>query len=208
MTCTIELELGAYVLNALEPDEADAVRQHLLDCPICRAEVTGLADTASMLERLTLADIEQFFDLDVRRDATRPRRHRAALAIAAGVLAASAGVGAVRMLNNDHHGPKPAVVQAVDPVTHVRAEVTMTGQSGVTQLHLTLAGAYPSGACLLVAHSRTGQSDTAATWIADPHGGADVVGTTAIAPAELSELDVVTNTGVVLVHITVPQHHK
>ena len=41
--------LGAYTLDALEPDEADAVELHLRDCPRCRAEVADYRETAALL---------------------------------------------------------------------------------------------------------------------------------------------------------------
>ncbi len=45
----IEQLLGAYALDALEPDEADAVELHLRDCPRCRAEVIDHREVAAML---------------------------------------------------------------------------------------------------------------------------------------------------------------
>lgn len=41
--------LGAYALDALESDEADAVDVHLRDCPRCRAEVEEYRETAALL---------------------------------------------------------------------------------------------------------------------------------------------------------------
>ena len=41
--------LGAYALDALEPDEADAVEHHLRDCARCRAEVEEYRETAAQL---------------------------------------------------------------------------------------------------------------------------------------------------------------
>ena len=41
--------LGAFALDALEPNEADAVDVHLRDCPRCRAEVEEFRETAAML---------------------------------------------------------------------------------------------------------------------------------------------------------------
>ncbi len=45
----IEELLGAYALDALEGQEADAVELHLRDCPRCRAEVAGHRETAALL---------------------------------------------------------------------------------------------------------------------------------------------------------------
>jgi hypothetical protein len=122
------------------------------------------------------------------------------------VLAVLASAGAVRVLSGRPGSSNSAVVQAADPATHVRAAVSMTDRSWGTQLHLTLAGAYPSGWCSLVAHSRDGHSDTAASWVADTDGTADIVGATAIPAGQLGELDVVTDTGELLVRITLPPH--
>lgn len=209
MTCRMDNELGAYVLHALEPEETHAVQLHLTDCQECHDEVRSLASTASMLALLTLPDIEELYELDaVDPEPARPHRHRAALAVAAAVLAIFASAGAVRMLPADHGSPNPAVVRAVDPSTHVRAAVTTTSRSWGTQLHLRLAGAYPSGFCSLVAHSGDGRTDTVATWTADVHGAADVAGATAIPTTQLRELDVVTDSGQLLVRIPLPDDGK
>lgn len=45
----VEELLGAYALDALDPDEADAVERHLRDCPRCRAEVEAHREVASLL---------------------------------------------------------------------------------------------------------------------------------------------------------------
>lgn len=41
--------LGAYALDAVEPDEARAIEDHLRDCPRCRAEVAEHRETAAFL---------------------------------------------------------------------------------------------------------------------------------------------------------------
>jgi anti-sigma factor RsiW len=41
--------LGAYALDAVDPDEAEAVELHLRTCPRCQAEVQAHRDTASWL---------------------------------------------------------------------------------------------------------------------------------------------------------------
>ena len=230
MTCSMDIELGAFVLHALEPAEADAVLMHLGDCRACRDEVGSLAFTASLLALLTTQDIERIEELghadnltieggaapssstapeiDLRTHSRRSQRRprRILLAVAAAVLVASSGLGAARVLQQDDRSPSPAVIQAVDPNTHVTAAVSMASRDGGTELHLTLAGAYPTGWCSLVAHARDGRRDIAATWVADAHGAADVAGATPIPTGELSELDVVTDTGRLLVRIPVPHH--
>jgi anti-sigma-K factor RskA len=41
--------VGAYALDALEPDEVDAFERHLSECPRCRAELNDHRETAAML---------------------------------------------------------------------------------------------------------------------------------------------------------------
>jgi hypothetical protein len=205
MTCVMNVELGAYVLHALERDEAAAVERHLDGCDECQAELHELEFTASLLSLLSAEDLAAF-ESDaaatghaVRR---RPRRHRAVPLLVAAVLATATAV-APRVFDHHDAAPGTSVVHALDPTTHVSAAVSLgRGQDG-TRLHLSLAGAYPRGWCSLVAHSLDGRIDTAATWRASAGGTADVDGTTAIPVDRLSELDVVTDTGTVLVSIPI-----
>jgi hypothetical protein len=207
MTCDTEIELGAYVLHALERAEADAVEQHVSGCPTCQRELGSLASTVSWLSLLTAREVEQLEDSPAEPVA-RPhrRRRRVLLTVVAGVLTASAAVGAVRASGGDPEPPVPAVVRAVDPATQVRAVVSMSEQDSGTRLHLALTGAYPRGWCSLVARARDGRTETAATWVADADGTAAVAGTTAIATDQLKELDVVTDTGRLLVRVPLPHH--
>ncbi len=41
--------LGAYALDAVDPDEAELIERHLEACPRCRAEVEGHREVATML---------------------------------------------------------------------------------------------------------------------------------------------------------------
>ncbi len=57
MICRDATDLGAYVLGALEPEEARAFRGHLDTCALCRDEVERLALAADHLP-LAAAQIE------------------------------------------------------------------------------------------------------------------------------------------------------
>ena len=48
---TPELEelIGAYALDAVDPEERDAVEGHLADCPRCRSELAGHLEVAALL---------------------------------------------------------------------------------------------------------------------------------------------------------------
>lgn len=45
----IEELLGAFALDAVEPDEAELISAHLVDCPRCRAEVAEHREAATLL---------------------------------------------------------------------------------------------------------------------------------------------------------------
>ncbi|MCU1488073.1 MAG: hypothetical protein JWN67_4819 [Actinomycetia bacterium] len=104
--------LGAYALDAVDPDERDEVEEHLLSCARCRAEVADHREVAALLAhsgsdappdlwdriagsleaappRLDLAPVG---DLDEARRRRRPSRIGAAVAVAAALLIAFLGV--------------------------------------------------------------------------------------------------------------------
>jgi anti-sigma factor RsiW len=45
----VEALLGVYALDAVDPDEAEAVEAHLRECPRCRAEVAAHREVAALL---------------------------------------------------------------------------------------------------------------------------------------------------------------
>jgi hypothetical protein len=100
--------IGPYVLEALEPDEMEAMRRHLAGCPRCAAEVRSLAEIPALLDGAGADDEieapspgleEEVLDRFVReRAASRPRRRRwpriaipatAVAALVAGILVAA-----------------------------------------------------------------------------------------------------------------------
>jgi hypothetical protein len=94
----IEELLGAYSLDAVEPEEREAIEAHLAECPRCRAEVADLREVAALLannddeapegvwDRIAAAieDVPPPMRLDVRRHPAR--------GYAAGALAVAAAV--------------------------------------------------------------------------------------------------------------------
>jgi Putative zinc-finger len=117
--------LGGYVLEALEPDEAAAVRAHLPDCPACSAELASLAELPALLdlaapvalpdEPLSPSSEEALLDRFARESGgTRPepppkRRRRLPrlgfawtrprVAVVSAVLAAAVAFGAMSLLD-------------------------------------------------------------------------------------------------------------
>jgi hypothetical protein len=117
--------LGAYVLGALEPDEAEAVREHLPGCAACSAEHASLAGLPALLdlaaplaapdEPLSPAFEEALLDRFARdREAAAPepapkRRRplpriawtRPRVAVASGLLAAALTFATMSALDDD-----------------------------------------------------------------------------------------------------------
>jgi Putative zinc-finger len=220
MSCELREHVAAYVLDALEPDEAAMVREHLSTCDVCQAELTAVSWIPPLLP---LVDVEAVERLDrpaaeepsprlldrlmaeIGREARTPRGRRAAATVGAVALLAAVGTAStVAGVTSHNAGPRSSTVKAVDPRTHVQAAVTVSGRSWGTEFGLTLSGAYPNGTCSLVVRSDDGRSETAATWVASPHGSANVPGATAIPASQVRELDVVTGTGYQLVRIVLP----
>lgn len=215
MSCQMSLELGAYVLDALDAAQAHAVERHLAGCSECNDELGSLAFTASLLSLLGPEDVEQLEGpdpVDARTATGRPGRVRGARGLrgravavaAAALLGASVVVPTISLLGGHDDPPAATVLHAVGPASHARADVSLTAEDDGTGLHLTLTGAPRRGWCSLVARAGDGRSEIAATWPTNGYGRVDVSGTTAIPAAELDELAVVTGRGRTLVRIPVP----
>ena len=123
--------LGAYVLEALEPHETEAVRAHLPGCPVCAAELATLAELPSLLdlaapvaqpdEPLSPSFEEALLDRFARESDSpraRPRRRwrrlprlgitwtRPRVAVVSAVLAAGVAVGAMSALDSGDDGQR------------------------------------------------------------------------------------------------------
>lgn len=161
--------LGVYAIDALDPDEAEAVEAHLADCPRCRAEVAEHRETASLLSfsgtqapdgvwtriAATLDAPPPPFDL---RPPTplRPRRSSfpAFLAAAAAVVVIGLlGAQVVRQGNRiddlssvfDQRGlDQAAAAAAVDPAART---VTLRSEDGTQVVHAVVL---PNGQGYLV----------------------------------------------------------
>jgi hypothetical protein len=105
--------IGPYVLEALEPEEMEAMRRHLAECSRCAAEVRSLAGIPALLDRAQAEDEiatlspgleDEVLDRFVReRAASLPQRRRwprvaipaiAVAALIAGILVAALPDGA------------------------------------------------------------------------------------------------------------------
>jgi hypothetical protein len=213
--------LGGYVLGALEPDEAAAVREHLPGCAACAAEHASLAGLPALLdlatplvapdEPLSPAFEEALLDRFARdREAgagsqrrrrlpriawTRPR-----VAIASGLLAAALTFGTMLALDHDPAPPAsprsyvvPLRAAAAAPAGgHVRASVSLYRVRGGTGVHLTASG-LPAGPGRVyeMLCEKRGWSASAGTFRADAHGRVEARLTTAARVGEYDSVRVV-----------------
>ncbi|HEX5115516.1 MAG TPA: zf-HC2 domain-containing protein [Pseudonocardiaceae bacterium] len=212
MTCPYTIDVAAYVLDALEPAEAERLRDHVADCPSCRPAYEELRGLPTVLHRLTPADAEEVLtpvdlpdtlcDALLAKAAARQNRRvrRRVLGLAAAVVAVLAG--AATGIASPH--PATTTVAATDPHTWVHASITLTDQTWGTQIRLRLSGVAWAQQCMLVVTSADGKRDVAASWVATYKGSADVAGTTAIPESRISHLDVTTTTGRRLVSVPLP----
>jgi anti-sigma factor RsiW len=157
--------LGAYVLGALEPDEAAQVRRHIEDCPDCAAERDSLAPLPELLsvaggaeaataEPLSPAFEERLLDAYARDRAAVPRRRRRlprlrghmrlkwmAAGAATAVIAAAAAFAVVLVTGGEDGAPAYNVAfesTAAAPEANARAQLESV--SGGTKLRLWVRG--------------------------------------------------------------------
>jgi anti-sigma factor RsiW len=182
--------LGAYVLGALEPDEARRVEEHVRDCPACAAELTEFESLPPLLDRVSLQDLEAepvtpSPDLFERVSAAAAAsavpdrsiaRNRRWLVAAAAVLVLGTGAGVTWGVT----------VSAVAERAHsavagsVHMTVTADPQPAGTVLDVSVAGVAPGEQCRLVVIGRNGARSEAGTWTASYAGNASFRGWTSV----------------------------
>jgi anti-sigma factor RsiW len=204
-------ELAGHVFGALEPDEREAVVEHLATCPGCAADYARLAELPPLLEHAEGLEIppapaavaERVLDqiAHERGAARRPRRPRLALpgwargrGLVAGLAAGAAlGAAVTAFALRDEPAATPASYQLVLRGTggaSARAELS-PGRGG-TEVHLWVEGLPPGGdAVYEVRCERPGWSAGAGTFRADARGEAYVVLTTAARLGEYESIRVV-----------------
>ena len=206
-------DLGAYVLGALDPEEAAAVRGHLAVCIECAAEHDALAPLPGLLAAADGADAataeplpeafeERLLDAYARDHATRPRvrRHRrprprwlAVGALAAG-LAAAVLVAVVLGGGGDDPPAPPGydvAFRAVD-AGGASGRATLEAGSEGTTLHLWVDGlARDEDAVYEVLCDAEAWTATAGTFHTDGKGSAYAILTTALRQGEYDAIRIV-----------------
>jgi anti-sigma factor RsiW len=205
--------IGAYVLGALDEDEAAQVRGHLDRCPRCRAEhdslgpLPGLLTVATGAERANAEPLPHAFEerlLDAyardraatpvrrRRRLRRLRLHWPALAAATAAVAA-AGVGVVVVTGGEEPSPRYDVAfRSTGAVPGATARAELESVPGGTALHLWVRNLPrdPRAVYEVVCEAPTWKA-SAGTFRVNVEGRAYVVLTTAARRGEYDSIRVV-----------------
>jgi hypothetical protein len=203
----VRSEIGAYVLDALEPAEAEAVREHLARCSECAAEHARLAGLPALLALaehmedappLTPAVEERVLDA-VAREAPHSRRRRRRLRLPTGrSLMAVAAVAAAAVLaivvfaggSGDGGGYELRLQPVAGASAAGRAE--LSSEPSGTTVKLWLRDLPPDPDVVYeVQCDAPGWTATAGTFRADTRGRAFVVLTTAMRRGEYDTIRVV-----------------
>lgn len=147
----MRLDLGAYALGALEPQESAALERHLAGCPPCRAELEELASVSALLRttaaRGALAEEEDeaaaapperaLARLGDARRKERRRLRAAAAAAGAGLVSVAALAAALLFNPRDAFAPEGSPL-ALAPAVGVAAtaDATLSSRPWGTQVDL------------------------------------------------------------------------
>ena len=202
------IDLGGYVLGALEPDEAERVREHLAHCSECAREhaaVAGLPELLALAEPiesappLPAAVEERVLDAVARerslssaRRSWRLPRPRVLIPVAA--LVAVAVVALALVIGRDEVSGPGGYQVALHAVAGSGAggDARLQSSDGGTTLHLRVNGlAADPSVVYEVRCDGPDWSASAGTFRADTHGRAYVVLTTAARRGEYDAIRVV-----------------
>jgi hypothetical protein len=209
--CEHEISVGAYVLDALEPDEQMLMQQHVQECPVCTAAVQELEG----LPRL-LAGIQTPGELPVapapselaferfRRSATavaappkRRGRWRWTVASAAAALVIGGAVATGVAVTSTVAAPE--TVEAVHDGVHVVA--TYLPASKGTDVTIALDGIPMGTQCELVAVSRNGREEVTGPWTVNYTGTFHWTGWVGMEDEDIVSWEVRTTDDVTLVSV-------
>jgi anti-sigma factor RsiW len=180
-TCAqIRLELGVYLLGAIEPAQRARVDHHQATCPSCRAELAALAGLPALLRRVPADEAAELSLKDtvpavpgpppraLLRRMARTRRRRSVLTVAAALVAGFAVAFGVQAL---HAAAKPpaATAQAIaadaaNPATGAWAAIRYTPQPWGTKLAVRVTGIPAGTRCQLLVTNTRGQDIAAGGW--------------------------------------------
>jgi len=215
---------AAYVLGALSPTERREFEDHLEECDKCRAAVSELSALPGLLGRIDDARAFALLD-DVGEDSTtggpsadlvariqqRERRDRIRRRLGMGAaLAAAAAVAAVLALvlppalTPRVEPTLAAVLTPASPDIPVQARIELTSVAWGTRIDMDCSyrpvapgpdGGYGPADYAMWIVDRNGAETPLSTWSASPDGTVEVTAGTALALADIAEVEVRTADG-------------
>jgi len=204
----VRLDLGAYVLGGLEPEEEAAVREHLASCAECAAEHASLAGLPRLLALAAPIDddgplapapaveervLDAIASERPRRAPRRLRLPRPKLLIPAGAALAAVAIALVLALGggkDNAPGFEVALKPVAGEVGSGRA-VLRSGDAGI-KMQLWVRGLPGDPAIVYEVHcDAPGWSASAGTFRTDSHGRAYVVLNTAARRGEYDAIRIV-----------------
>jgi hypothetical protein len=194
-------DIGAYIVGALGPAAAAALRRHMRACQGCRADYQELVPVRNWLSRFAPADGTLACHLPVGGppEPVRPRHP----AVWRGLAVAGAALAAVAAVIIGISGrPVTRGFHAFDAATGVSGWASLHTTSTGTQISLTITGLPADQRCSLITISTTGTA-TAATWHAGYGGTARITGDSATPLSQLTALRIETPTHHLLLNIPV-----
>ena len=206
--CSTHGELvGGYVLDALEPDEMEEMRQHAAGCPICGPETRRMAALPGLLDTVKPGDVpppaaspeveEAILDRFARerQPAAAPRRRlRVQRRAVAAALAAVAVLALALLLLPFGDGPErtsyaTARLAALDGGSSARATAYVNAVPAGTRVSLGARGLAGRGAVYEVWCVRTnGEWVSGGTFRSSANGRARAELTAAVKPGDYHEI--------------------
>ena len=172
-TCAwIRLELGVYLLGAIEPAQRARVDHHLATCPSCRAELAALAGLPDLLRRVPADEATELSLEDTIPAVPGPPpgallrrmaggRRRSVLTVAAALVAGFAAALGGRALHAAAEPPattaQAITADAANPATGAWAAVRYTPQPWGTKLAVRVTGIPAGTRCQLLVMNTRGQ---------------------------------------------------
>jgi ferric-dicitrate binding protein FerR (iron transport regulator) len=221
------VDVGAYLLGALDDDGMARFEEHLAGCDLCGGQLDELSGVVPVLDELRadglgvaeLPSDDAMLDRLLAQVAAERRAHRRRrlVAVAAAAVLVVGGPAVAVVVGQDGGGPTTAVQSfgtdqhtASNPATGASAVVAVTDKGWGSAVDLRLTGVHGPLTCSLVAVGRSGSQQTVATWSVPAQGyGTDsqpapltVHGAAGLHEADITHFDVRTDSGSVLV--TVP----
>ncbi len=212
--------LGAYVLDALDEQEARDVDAHVSSCADCRNEVAALTATRDVLGGVPpeafLDGPPDGGDLLLRRTLRRVSAERSSAgrtralvssAVAAAAMAAALGGGMLLAGGAEHpaalpppasSAPAPGVRAVSGAQGTARIDATITPAAGWVRVHAAVTGIPAGQRCRLVVVSRSGERLEAGSWLVSPQGaakGTSLDGAALVAPDQVAAVQVQTFDG-------------